>query len=64
VIDQWDHRDLNELLATRTAELLVHRAWELLTGAGLDVPRSACGGRPTRGGTSTRATTRTAPPGD
>ncbi len=35
VIDQWDHRDLNEVLDNPTAELLAHRAWELLTDAGL-----------------------------
>jgi 6-pyruvoyltetrahydropterin/6-carboxytetrahydropterin synthase len=35
VIDRWDHRDLNEVLDNPTAELLAHRAWELLTGAGL-----------------------------
>ena len=37
VIDQWDHRDLNEVLENPTAELLAHLAWELLTGAGLDL---------------------------
>jgi len=35
VIDAWDHRDLNEVLPNPTAELLAHRAWELLTDAGL-----------------------------
>jgi 6-pyruvoyltetrahydropterin/6-carboxytetrahydropterin synthase len=35
VIDHWDHRDLNEVLDNPTAELLAHRAWELLTDAGL-----------------------------
>jgi len=35
VIDQWDHRDLNEVLDNPTAELLAHRAWELLGDAGL-----------------------------
>jgi 6-pyruvoyltetrahydropterin/6-carboxytetrahydropterin synthase len=35
VIDRWDHRDLNEVLDNPTAELLAHRAWELLTEAGL-----------------------------
>lgn len=35
VVDQWDHRDLNEVLDNPTAELLAHRAWELLTDAGL-----------------------------
>ena len=37
VIDQWDHRDLNEVLDNPTAELLAHRAWELLTMGGLPV---------------------------
>ena len=35
VIDVWDHRDLNEVLDNPTAELLAHRAWELLSDAGL-----------------------------
>ena len=33
VIDQWDHSDLNLVLDNPTAELLAHRAWELLTEA-------------------------------
>ena len=37
VVDVWDHRDLNEVLDNPTAELLAHRAWELLTAAGLDL---------------------------
>ena len=37
VIDEWDHRDLNEVLDNPTAELLAHRAWELLAAAGLDL---------------------------
>jgi 6-pyruvoyltetrahydropterin/6-carboxytetrahydropterin synthase len=37
VIDAWDHRNLNEVLDNPTAELLAHRAWELLTAAGLDL---------------------------
>ena len=37
VVDVWDHRDLNEVLDNPTAELLARRAWELLTGAGLDL---------------------------
>jgi 6-pyruvoyltetrahydropterin/6-carboxytetrahydropterin synthase len=37
VIEQWDHRDLNEILDNPTAELLAHRAWELLTAAGVDL---------------------------
>ena len=37
VIDAWDHRDLNEVLDNPTAELLAQRAWDLLTGAGLDL---------------------------
>jgi 6-pyruvoyltetrahydropterin/6-carboxytetrahydropterin synthase len=37
VIDAWDHRDLNEVLDNPTAELLAHRAWTLLTSAGLDL---------------------------
>jgi 6-pyruvoyltetrahydropterin/6-carboxytetrahydropterin synthase len=35
VIDEWDHRDLNEVLDNPTAELLAHLAWELLEDAGL-----------------------------
>ena len=35
VVDHWDHRDLNQVLDNPTAELLAHRAWELLTDAGL-----------------------------
>lgn len=35
VIDAWDHQDLNEILDNPTAELLAHRAWDLLTDAGL-----------------------------
>ncbi|MGD0392993.1 MAG: 6-carboxytetrahydropterin synthase [Acidimicrobiales bacterium] len=35
VIAQWDHRDLNQVLDNPTAELLAHRAWELLADAGL-----------------------------
>jgi len=37
VVDRWDHRDLNEVLDNPTAELLAHRAWELLTAAGLEL---------------------------
>jgi 6-pyruvoyltetrahydropterin/6-carboxytetrahydropterin synthase len=37
VIDRWDHRDLNEVIDNPTAELLAHRAWDLLSGAGLSV---------------------------
>jgi 6-pyruvoyltetrahydropterin/6-carboxytetrahydropterin synthase len=37
VIGQWDHRDLNEVIDNPTAELLAHRAWELLTAAGVDL---------------------------
>jgi 6-pyruvoyltetrahydropterin/6-carboxytetrahydropterin synthase len=37
VIDRWDHRDLNEILDNPTAELLAHRAWELLTAAGVEL---------------------------
>jgi len=37
VVDAWDHRDLNQVLDNPTAELLAHRAWELLTAAGLDL---------------------------
>jgi 6-pyruvoyltetrahydropterin/6-carboxytetrahydropterin synthase len=37
VVDAWDHRDLNEVLGNPTAELLAHRAWALLTEAGLDL---------------------------
>ncbi len=36
VVDVWDHRDLNEVLDNPTAELLAHRAWELLTAAGIE----------------------------
>jgi len=35
VLDQFDHRDLNEILENPTAELLAHRMWELLEGSGL-----------------------------
>ena len=35
VVEPWDHRDLNEVLDNPTAELLAHRAWELLEDAGL-----------------------------
>lgn len=35
VIDKWDHRDLNEVIDNPTAELLAHRAWDLLSGAGM-----------------------------
>ncbi len=37
VISQWDHRDLNEVLDNPTAELLAHRAWAMLTDAGLSL---------------------------
>jgi 6-pyruvoyltetrahydropterin/6-carboxytetrahydropterin synthase len=37
VIGQWDHRDLNQVLDNPTAELLAHRAWELLAAAGVDL---------------------------
>ncbi len=36
VIDAWDHHDLNEVLDNPTAELLAHRAWELLDAAGIE----------------------------
>ncbi len=36
VVDVWDHRDLNEVLDNPTAELLAHRAWELLAAAGIE----------------------------
>jgi 6-pyruvoyltetrahydropterin/6-carboxytetrahydropterin synthase len=35
VIEVFDHRDLNELLDNPTAELIAHRAWELLRDAGV-----------------------------
>jgi len=35
VVGPWDHTDLNQLIDNPTAELLAHRAWDLLTGAGL-----------------------------
>ncbi len=35
VVGEWDHRDLNQVLDNPTAELLAHRAWELLTDAGV-----------------------------
>ena len=35
VIDPWDHTDLNLVVDNPTAELLAHRAWDLLTEAGL-----------------------------
>ena len=37
VIDQWDHRDLNDVMDNPTAELLAQRAWQLLTEAGLSL---------------------------
>jgi 6-pyruvoyltetrahydropterin/6-carboxytetrahydropterin synthase len=37
VVDRWDHRDLNEVLENPTAELLAHRAWELLSDGGLEL---------------------------
>lgn len=37
VVDRWDHRDLNEVIDNPTAELLAHRAWSLLTEAGLSL---------------------------
>jgi 6-pyruvoyltetrahydropterin/6-carboxytetrahydropterin synthase len=37
VVEVWDHRDLNDVMDNPTAELLAHRAWELLTEAGLDL---------------------------
>ncbi len=37
VIAAWDHRDLNQVLDNPTAELLAHRAWEILTDAGLSL---------------------------
>ena len=37
VIDPWDHSDLNQVIDNPTAELLAHRAWELLTEAGVAV---------------------------
>jgi 6-pyruvoyltetrahydropterin/6-carboxytetrahydropterin synthase len=37
VIAVWDHRDLNQVLDNPTAELLAHRAWEILTDAGLSL---------------------------
>jgi 6-pyruvoyltetrahydropterin/6-carboxytetrahydropterin synthase len=37
VIDRWDHTDLNQVLDNPTAELLAHRAWGLLTAAGVDL---------------------------
>src|ERR1039458_697538 len=46
VIDQWDHRDLNEVLDNPTAELLAHRAWELLTMGGLPVSALRLGETP------------------
>jgi 6-pyruvoyl-tetrahydropterin synthase len=39
VISQWDHRDLNQILDNPTAELLAHRAWQLLTDAGLPLAK-------------------------
>lgn len=37
LIDVWDHRDLNEIIDNPTAELLAHRAWSMLTDAGLSL---------------------------
>ncbi len=58
VVGQWDHRDLNEVLDNPTAELLAHRAWELLTDAGVTLPPSACG-RPTTSWVELTASDRT-----
>ena len=53
VIDAWDHRDLNQVLDNPTAELLAHRAWELLAAAGIEPCRpAAVGDGATRGWTS------------
>ena len=35
VIVRFDHRDLNQIIDNPTAELLAHKAWELLVAAGL-----------------------------
>lgn len=35
VVGPWDHCDLNQVIDNPTAELLAHRAWVLLTDAGL-----------------------------
>lgn len=37
LIEAWDHRDLNEIMDNPTAELLAHRAWSMLTDAGLSL---------------------------
>jgi 6-pyruvoyltetrahydropterin/6-carboxytetrahydropterin synthase len=37
VIEAWDHRDLNQIIDNPTAELLAHRAWDMLTEAGLSL---------------------------
>jgi 6-pyruvoyltetrahydropterin/6-carboxytetrahydropterin synthase len=37
VIVRFDHQDLNQIIDNPTAELLAHKAWELLGGAGLTV---------------------------
>jgi 6-pyruvoyltetrahydropterin/6-carboxytetrahydropterin synthase len=39
VIAAWDHRDLNEVLDNPTAELLAHRAWAILSDAGVQLAR-------------------------
>lgn len=39
VLARFDHRDLNEVLDNPTAELIAHRAWELLENAGLSLER-------------------------
>ncbi len=37
IVVPWDHCDLNQVIDNPTAELLAHRAWALLTAAGLDL---------------------------
>ncbi len=37
VIAAWDHHDLNEVLDNPTAELLAHRAWAILSDAGVQL---------------------------
>ena len=39
VLDRFDHRCLNDLLANPTAELVAHDAWERLVAAGLPLVR-------------------------
>lgn len=37
LVDRWDHRYLNDLVANPTAELLAAEAWRVLEAAGLQL---------------------------